>query len=96
MGYYFRLRRAGTSNGLLQIVQSGISGSEASIDKPAQLISFVEKSDEETNWICPVLVDLLGRCQLPQIAYGRRHVLILRRPRQAHDLGPDLWRRQRM
>lgn len=50
MGFYFGPSSAGTSNGLLQIVGSGISGSEASIDKPAQLIAVVEKSDLETNW----------------------------------------------
>lgn len=49
-GFYFGPSYAGTPNGLLQIVQSGINGTLASIDKPAQLIGLVEKSDLETNW----------------------------------------------
>jgi prepilin-type N-terminal cleavage/methylation domain-containing protein/prepilin-type processing-associated H-X9-DG protein len=50
MGYYFSPASAGTPDGMLQIVGSGINGSLASIDKPAQLIGMVEKSPLETNW----------------------------------------------
>ncbi|HZP83997.1 MAG TPA: prepilin-type N-terminal cleavage/methylation domain-containing protein [Chthonomonadaceae bacterium] len=50
MGYYFGPASAGTPDGLLQIVQSGISGAEASVDRPAQLIGMVEKGQLETNW----------------------------------------------
>jgi prepilin-type N-terminal cleavage/methylation domain-containing protein/prepilin-type processing-associated H-X9-DG protein len=42
MGWYFTQ--------LLDIVPSGISGSLASVDKPAQLIVLVEKSPLENNW----------------------------------------------
>ncbi len=50
MGFYFGPGSAGTPDGLLQIVQSGISASDASDDKPAQLIGMVEKGQLETNW----------------------------------------------
>jgi prepilin-type N-terminal cleavage/methylation domain-containing protein/prepilin-type processing-associated H-X9-DG protein len=50
MGYYFSPAAAGTPDGMLQIVPSGINGSLASIDKPAELIGMVEKSPLETNW----------------------------------------------
>jgi len=50
MGYYFGPQYSGTPDGLLQIVQSGISGSEASVDKPAQLIALVEKGQLESSW----------------------------------------------
>jgi prepilin-type N-terminal cleavage/methylation domain-containing protein/prepilin-type processing-associated H-X9-DG protein len=50
MGFYFSPASAGTPDGLLQIVPSGISGALASVDKPAQLIALVEKNQLETNW----------------------------------------------
>jgi prepilin-type N-terminal cleavage/methylation domain-containing protein/prepilin-type processing-associated H-X9-DG protein len=50
MGFYFGPASSGTPDGLFAIVASGISGSEASIDKPAELIAMVEKGQLEPSW----------------------------------------------
>lgn len=50
MGFYFGPQYSGTPDGMLQIVDSGISGAEASVDRPAELIAMVEKGPLENNW----------------------------------------------
>jgi len=50
MGFYFGPGSSGTPDGLLQIVQSGISASDASDDRPASLIVLVEKGQLEASW----------------------------------------------
>jgi prepilin-type N-terminal cleavage/methylation domain-containing protein/prepilin-type processing-associated H-X9-DG protein len=69
MGFYFGPQYSGTPDGLLQIVQSGITASEASVDKPAQLIVMVEKGQLENNWM---LVRFWWLVSAP-ISYAKPH-----------------------